>query len=72
MAKSNEGLKAWRNAVAKARKELGVTGFMPIKKGTELYKLAKKFHNGGEGSIKKSKKVKKQSIVKMLKSMFTK
>jgi len=76
MAKSNKGLQSWRDAVAKARKELGVTGFMPIKKGTELYKLAKRFHNGEKVSGKKSKKVKKankkQSVVDMFKSMFSK
>ena len=34
----------WIEAVTKARKELGITGFAPVKKGSELYKLAKKYH----------------------------
>merc|ERR1712157_207728 len=38
--KSN-GLSKWTEAVMKARKELGITGFYAVKKGTELYKLAK-------------------------------
>jgi len=32
---------AWKDAVAAARKELGITGFAAIKKGTPLYKRAK-------------------------------
>jgi len=32
---------SWINAVKKARKTLGVTGFVAIKKGTPLYKKAK-------------------------------
>ena len=35
---------AWTNAVKKARKQLGITGFQAIKKGGKLYKLAKKIH----------------------------
>ena len=34
----------WVNAVAQARKELGITGFEPVKKGTELYKRAKQLY----------------------------
>merc|ERR1719181_416635 len=38
-------IKGWIEAVAKARKELGVKGFVPIKKGSALYKKAKEFYN---------------------------
>merc|ERR1739844_741431 len=34
-------IKAWTLAVQKAKKELGVTGFVAIKKGTPLYKAAR-------------------------------
>merc|ERR1711896_54510 len=37
----NSPLKAWADAVQKARKELGVKGFVAIKKGSALYKKAK-------------------------------
>ena len=41
-AEESEGGKmAWKDAVAAARKELGITGFAAIKKGTPLYKRAK-------------------------------
>merc|ERR1712118_148845 len=36
-------IKFWIEAVQKARKELGVKGFVPIKKGSALYKKAKEF-----------------------------
>jgi len=35
---------SWLDCVSKARKQLKVKGFMPLKKGSELYKLAKKLH----------------------------
>ena len=35
----------WSKAVQLARQELGVTGFMPIRKGEPLYQLAKKIYN---------------------------
>ena len=35
----------WTDAVAKARKDLGVTGFTAIKKGTPLYNKAKSYMN---------------------------
>ena len=38
-----KNLKPWNDAVKRARKELGITGFKLIKKGTKLYKLAKKY-----------------------------
>ena len=37
-------IKGWTMAVAKARKELGVKGFVAVKKGTPLYKKAKEFY----------------------------
>merc|ERR1711907_565578 len=36
--------KAWISAVQKARKALGVTGFVAIKKGSPLYKKAKELY----------------------------
>merc|ERR1712093_318622 len=38
-------LKKWITAVQKARKALGVKGFVAIKKGSPLYKKAKEFYN---------------------------
>merc|ERR1719384_2431131 len=38
------GLGKWTAAVQKARAELGITGFMAVKKGTPLYALAKSYH----------------------------
>merc|ERR1712118_169608 len=37
--------KNWIAAVQKARKALGVKGFVAIKKGSPLYKKAKEFYN---------------------------
>ena len=53
---------AWINAVKQARKELGITGFQAIKKGSKLYKLAKKIHSGKtttKTKIRKKRKIKK-------------
>merc|ERR1711964_121045 len=36
--------KSWISAVQKARKALGVKGFVAIKKGSPLYKKAKEFY----------------------------
>ncbi len=54
MAKTKSFLKVkqgrknpWIKAVMRARKELGIVGFVAINKGVEgkrLYKLAKKYH----------------------------
>merc|ERR1712025_1085732 len=41
----NSTIKAWIEACQKARKELGIKGFVPIKKGSALYKKAKEFYN---------------------------
>merc|ERR550537_1453397 len=38
------GIKGWTVAVQKARKALGLKGFVAIKKGTPLYKKAKEFY----------------------------
>jgi hypothetical protein len=38
------GLSKWVKATQRARKELGLKGFVAIKKGTKYYKLAKKYY----------------------------
>ena len=40
----NSALSKWVAATQKARKELGLTGFVACKKGTSFYKLAKKYY----------------------------
>merc|ERR1739848_14707 len=42
---ASSGLKAWSTAVQKARKTLGLKGFVAVKKGTPLYNKAKEFYN---------------------------
>merc|ERR1711874_628809 len=37
-------IKGWTAACQKAKKELGVTGFVPLKKGSALYKKAKEIY----------------------------
>ncbi len=37
------GKMKWTDAVSKARKDLGITGFTPVKKGTALYNKAKSY-----------------------------
>merc|ERR1712100_30885 len=39
--KAYKNIKGWTEAVQKARKELGVKGFVAVKKGSALYKKAK-------------------------------
>merc|ERR1711862_654809 len=39
------GVGKWTKAVQKAREEMGMTGFVTIKKGTPLYKKAKEFYS---------------------------
>merc|ERR1712139_689962 len=41
--KSYKYIKGWIVAVSKARKELGVKGFVPVKKGSAIYKKAREF-----------------------------
>merc|ERR1711904_444579 len=43
--KAYKHIKGWTEAVQKARKELGVKGFVAVKKGSALYKKAKEFYN---------------------------
>merc|ERR1711985_108060 len=43
--KAYKHIKAWTEAVQKARKELGVKGFVAVKKGSALYKKAKEFYS---------------------------
>merc|ERR1712166_223590 len=42
--KAYAGIKGWTVAVQKARKALGLKGFIAIKKGTPLYKKAKELY----------------------------
>ena len=42
--KGYENIKGWISAVQKARKALGIKGFVAIKKGSALYKKAKSFY----------------------------
>merc|ERR1712153_58120 len=42
--KAYANIKSWTVACQKARKALGVKGFVAIKKGTALYKKAKELH----------------------------
>merc|ERR1711896_78134 len=42
--KAYKHIKGWTDAVQKARKELGVKGFVAVKKGSALYKKAKEFY----------------------------
>ena len=43
-AKKNYHIKGWITAVQKARKALGLKGFVAIKKGSALYKKAKELY----------------------------
>merc|ERR1719408_97072 len=42
--KAYANIKGWTMAVQKARKELGVKGFVAVKKGSALYKKAKEIY----------------------------
>ena len=39
-----KNIRGWTQAVSKARKALGITGFCAVKKGTALYKKAREFY----------------------------
>ena len=39
-----KNIRGWINAVSKARKALGITGFCAVKKGTPLYIKAREFY----------------------------
>merc|ERR1719421_1996125 len=43
--KAYKNIKGWTAAVQKPRKDLGVKGFVAIKKGSAIYKKAKEFYN---------------------------
>jgi len=43
-AKSFKNIQPWLKCCKRAKKELGHTGFVPCKKGTKYYKLAKKYY----------------------------
>ena len=43
--RSYKNIRGWTQAVSKARKALGITGFCAVKKGTALYKKAREFYN---------------------------
>ena len=40
-----KNIRGWTQAVSKARKALGITGFCAVKKGTALYIKAREFYN---------------------------
>jgi len=42
--KAYKNIQGWTVAVQKAKKELGLKGFVAVKKGSALYKKAKEFH----------------------------
>merc|ERR1712060_401100 len=44
MASGKKALGGWVKAIAKARKQLGITGFAECRKGTKYYKLVKKLY----------------------------
>merc|ERR1712000_321827 len=43
--KAYKHIKGWTVAVTKAKKDLGLTGFVAVKKGTPLYKAAKAIYS---------------------------
>merc|ERR1719463_267034 len=45
LGKKNNYIKGWTTAVQKARKALGLKGFVAIKKGSALYKKAKELYH---------------------------
>merc|ERR1711994_535624 len=47
-ARYNKHLKPWVKAFVAARKKLGVKGFTPCKKGTQLYKETKKLYDASK------------------------
>jgi hypothetical protein len=42
--KDGVGIGKWTQAVKRARDELGLTGFVPVKKGSEVYERAQKYY----------------------------
>merc|ERR1719273_1321325 len=43
--KAFKGLQGWMKATKAARKQLGIQGFVPCKKGTQFYKLSKQIYS---------------------------
>ena len=43
-ARTKRVLNKWHKAVQKARKHLGITGFVAIKRGTKLYNKAREYY----------------------------
>lgn len=50
-AKASPALAAWRKAAEKARSDLGITGFVPLKKGTAYYSLTKKYYTADYNTL---------------------
>lgn len=50
---ANPQLSLWRRSIAAARTRLGIKGFVLIKKGTALYRLAKSIYNQGGPAAKR-------------------
>jgi hypothetical protein len=46
--KSPKKARSWVDSVSQARRELNVTGFVAIKKGSPLYKRSKEIHEGSK------------------------
>jgi len=44
--KDGVGIGKWTQAVKRAREELGLTGFVPVKKGSEVYAKAQEYYQG--------------------------
>ena len=42
--KAFQGIKGWLKALKQARKELGLTGFVACRRGTEYYRVAMKYY----------------------------
>lgn len=46
--RKHSGLSLWTKAVSAARKRLGISGFTPVKRGTQLYELASKYYKAAK------------------------
>ena len=51
-----KNIRGWTQAVSKARKALGITGFCAVKKGTPLYKKAREFYCASTGRLRSTTK----------------
>ena len=51
-----KNIRGWTQAVSKARKALGITGFCAVKKGTPLYKKAREFYCAATGRSRSTTK----------------